>query len=114
MDYLGTGYRAMDYRVDITARAERDLESLYREVDAPRSEAARKWYGGLKRQILSLERLPSRCAVTPENKRLRHLLYGRKPHVYRVIYRIVEREKVVEVLHVRHGARKAFGGSEMD
>ena len=36
---------------------------------------------------------------------LRHLLYGRKPHVYRVIYRIVERSGEVQILHIRHGAR---------
>jgi len=96
----------MVYRVDVMARAERDLKGLYLEVKAPESNASRKWYEGLKRQILSLQRLPNRCAVAPENKRLRHLLYGRKPHVYRVVYRIVEREKVVEALHVRHGARK--------
>jgi len=32
------------------------------------------------------------------------LLYGAKPHVYRVIYQIVEKQKEVEILHVRHGA----------
>jgi mRNA-degrading endonuclease RelE of RelBE toxin-antitoxin system len=34
------------------------------------------------------------------------LLYGRKPHVYRVIYRVLEKQKRVDVLHIRHGARQ--------
>jgi toxin ParE1/3/4 len=103
----------MAYRVNITLRAERDLEHLYRAIDAEGSEAARKWYEGLKRQILSLEKLPNRCPVTPERKTARHLLYGRKPHVYRVIYRVLERRKVVEVLHIRHGARNRFRASDL-
>jgi toxin ParE1/3/4 len=43
--------------------------------------------------------------LTPENAQLRHLLYGNKPHVYRVIFRVIEKQKRVDVLHIRHGAR---------
>ena len=35
---------------------------------------------------------------------VRKLLYGRKPHTYRVYFAIVE--DTVRVLHIRHGARK--------
>lgn len=97
----------MAYAVNLTARAERDLARLYDEINAADSEAARKWYRGLKKQILSLEKLPFRCAVTPENKTLRHLLYGHRRNTYRVIYRVVGTR--VDVLHIRHGARKRFG-----
>ena len=100
--------RGMAYLVNITLRAERDLEILYSEINAAGSEAAQKWYAGLKRQILSLEEFPNQCPVTPEEKTVRHLLYGRRHGVYRVIYRVLEKKKVVEVLHVRHGARKKF------
>lgn len=103
----------MAYRVNITLRAERDLEHLYCEIDAEGSDAARKWYEGLKREILSLEKLPNRCPITPEKKTVRHLRYGRKPHVYCVIYRVIERRKVVEVLHFRHGARDRFRASDL-
>lgn len=103
----------MAYLVNITRRTERDLEHLYEEINAARSDAARKWYENLKRQILTLEKLPTRCPVTPEKKAVRHLLYGRKPHVYRVIYRVLETRKVVEVLHIRHGARNKFRTSDL-
>ena len=46
--------------------------------------------------------------MTRENSGVRHLLYGGKPHVYRVIFRIMEKQKQVEVLHIRHGARQEF------
>jgi plasmid stabilization system protein ParE len=96
----------MKYAVNVTLRAERDLARLYGEIDAAHSETARKWYRGLKKQILSLETLPLRCAITPENRNLRHLLYGHKRNTYRVIYRVVGMR--VDVLHVRHGARGRF------
>ena len=62
----------------------------------------------LKRAILSLENNPLRCPLITEDKKLRHLLYGRKPHVYRIIYRVLEKTKTVEVLHIRHGAMDRF------
>lgn len=98
----------MAYRVEITARAERDLVSLYFEIDAANSAAAKEWYLGLRDAIVSLAQFPNRNPVTPENKRLWHLLYGTKPHVYRVIFRVKAKPRTVQILHIRHGARRRF------
>jgi plasmid stabilization system protein ParE len=100
----------MAHRIKIMPRAERDLSALYQQIDAEQSGAAVKWYRSLKGAILSLEESPNRCPVTPENSKLRHLLYGHKPHIYRVIYRVLEKRKEVIVLHIRHGARNEFKG----
>jgi hypothetical protein len=64
----------MTYLVNITALAERDFASPYREINAEESDAALKWYRGLKEAVLRLEELPNRCPVTPEKAQLRHLL----------------------------------------
>ncbi|MFY9752885.1 MAG: type II toxin-antitoxin system RelE/ParE family toxin [Candidatus Acidiferrales bacterium] len=103
----------MPYAVNITARAERDLAILYEQINAQNSHAALKWYRRLKRSILSLESQPKRCPVTRRRGNLRHLLYSRKPHIYRVIYRVIERRKQVEVLHIRHGARQNLKPSDL-
>jgi|SRR5450432_4145442 toxin ParE1/3/4 len=103
----------MAYIVRIAARAERDLVSLYEEINAPDSAAARRWYRGLRQAILSLAEKPNRSPVTPENKKLRHLLYGAKPHGYRVIYRVSNQRRQVDVLHIRHGARRKFGAADL-
>jgi plasmid stabilization system protein ParE len=103
----------MAYLVNITARAERDLDSLFEAIRAEDSETALKWYKGLYEAILTLVRLPHRCPFIRENPKLRHLLYGRKPHVYRVIYRVLEDEKRVDVLHIRHGARQELNASDL-
>lgn len=103
----------MAYAIEITARAARDFASLYTEIDAENSEAARKWYRGLRKAVLSLEEMPNRCPAARENPRLRHLLYGRKPRIYRVIYRVLEHERRVEILHIRHGAMSEFETSDL-
>lgn len=106
----------MAYVVKVTARAERDLAFLFDEVDAKRSEAALGWYRGLKEAILSLEEHPNRCPVTRENVSLRDLLFGHRPHIYRVIFRVIfrvqEKRKEVEIVHIRHSARRRFKASD--
>ena len=98
----------MTYRVKLMPRAERDLTGIFRTIGASSSGAARNWYLGLRETVRSLRDKPHRCPVTPEDERLRHLLYGNKPHIYRVIYRVVEKQREVEILHIRHGARDEF------
>jgi toxin ParE1/3/4 len=103
----------MVYLVNTTLHAERDLARLYRQVNADSSDTAMEWYLGIKEAILSLEQQPNRCPITPKKDKLRHLLYGHKPHIYRVIYRVLEKQKLVEVLHVRHGARRRLKPSDL-
>ena len=97
----------MAYRIKITPRAERDLLLLYYRIGTRSSQAALVWYRGLRRAN------PRRSPVTPENEDFRHLLYGHKPHVYRVIYRVTERYKQVDILHIRHGAQHEFKSSDV-
>ena len=103
----------MAYRVKIMPRAERDLAAIYTRIEAPSSDAAFTWYRGLRDAIRTLGAQPNRCPATPEDKDLRNLLYGNKPHIYRVIYRTNQRQKQVEVLHIRHGARDKFKAVEL-
>ena len=104
----------MAYLIDITARAKRDLYSVFEEIHASGSEAALNWYRGLYAAILTLERQHNRCPSKRENSNLRHLLYGHKPHIYRVIYRVLKKQMQVNVLHIRHGARREFTSSELE
>jgi plasmid stabilization system protein ParE len=98
----------MTYHVDFTERAERDLKRLYQTINAEDSAQARLWFNGLERLILSLDEQPTRGAVISEDESLRHLLYGRNRHVYRVICATDKQNRIVTVLHIRYGARGAF------
>ena len=102
----------MTYRVELTARAGRNLRTIYRNIHAEDSARSRAWFNGLERAVLSLEERPGRCPPTPEDPALRHLLYRAKPHTYRVIFAIDDRGRVVTVLHVRHGAREPLRASK--
>ena len=98
----------MIYRVELTGRATRDLKQIYEHIHTEDSAQAFAWFNGLEALVYSLDQHPERGAITTENKRLRHLLYGNKPHIYRIIYRVAARTKKVEVVHIRHGARDEF------
>lgn len=98
----------MTYRVELTDRAARDLRHLYQIINAEFSIQAHAWFNRLEQAILSLNENPARCPVISENATLRHLLFGRRRNVYRVIFSIDEGAYVVTVLHIRHSARRAF------
>ena len=95
----------MTYLVKLTERALRDLECIYNYIHADTSEAAFAWFNELSDMILRLERFPNRGTVATENKKVHHLFFGEKPHVYRIIYTVDPRKRAVTVLHIRHGAR---------
>jgi len=81
----------MAYVVRVTTHATRDLALIFEAIHGESSEAAFKWYLGLKEAIFSLEGQPNRCSQTPEDAKLRFLLYGCTRRVYRVIYRVTEK-----------------------
>jgi toxin ParE1/3/4 len=98
--------------------APRDLETLYLEKNAAESQASSRWYNGLEEAVYALASYPDRCPVAPEARKLRrelrHLLYGKKPHDYRVIYEVDERRQTVWILTVRHGARRKIKASDVE
>ena len=77
--------------------------------NAAESYTAARWYNNLEQAVYALASHPQRCPLAPETRsvkrELRHLLYGKKPHVYRVIYEVDEKWRAVLVLAIRHGAR---------
>jgi toxin ParE1/3/4 len=102
----------MPYLVRLADRALRDMEAIYAFIDAQACETAFAWFNDLAREIYSLERFPERGAVIPESKKLRQLLFGKKPSTYRIIYAVDKRKHLVSVLHIRHGARAALSTKE--
>ena len=95
----------MPFLVRLLPRAERDLEAIYNYIGANSSDAAHRWFNGLEAAIASLAHIPERNPRTAEDPQLRHHLYGNKPHIYRIIYRLGERTNRVVVQHIRHRAR---------
>jgi plasmid stabilization system protein ParE len=99
----------MAYRVETTARAERDADNLLSRLIAQQAgETGLRWFEGLEKAITTLADMPERCSLAPENTHVpfevRQLLYGRKPHIYRILFTI--EGDTVYVLHIRHGRRR--------
>jgi toxin ParE1/3/4 len=96
------------YLVEFSRRAARDLANLYSHINAKESAGAARWFNGLEETILHLEHSPRLEVVTHEDDTLRQLIYGNKPHFYRVIYEVDDASNLVTVLQIRHGRQRAF------
>jgi toxin ParE1/3/4 len=104
----------MAYLVRLMDRALRDLDHIYREIEADNSRAAHRWFNGLAAKIQSLESQPLRGHLTTDSETHRQLLCGRGRNVYRIIYQIDVRRGAVNVVHIRHGARQKFDPDQED
>jgi len=93
----------MAYRVNFTRRARRDLIQLYESINAPQSDAAQLWFQRLEETIALLTVTPRMGAVTHEDKTVRQVIYGNKPHFYRILYDIDDADGRVDVLSIWHG-----------
>ena len=73
--------------------------------DTADAERARKWKNGVIEAIKSLAEMPLRCALAQESQdvgvELRHLIYLS----HRILFRVQEATKTVDVLRVYHSAR---------
>jgi plasmid stabilization system protein ParE len=105
----------MAYRIELSRRAQQDLDDLYSRVTADDSAAAAAWFERLKAAVYSLDRFPRRGPIAVESRsfglQIRHLIYGGRGHGYRIIYQIDELHKVVGIVTIRHGAMDEFDPS---
>jgi len=101
----------MAYRVELAKSAEADLDALYLWVIERAPSQGATWFNSLEQAILSLDRHPERCPIARENitpdSPIRVLFHGRRPHVHGAFFTIDVAAKIVRVLHVRRGARRA-------
>ena len=99
----------MAFRVETSAEAELEAKAILEWLLAQRAgDAGMQWFLRLEDAIASLATFPERCPLAPENARfsfeVRQLLYGRKPHLYRILFTVDG--ETGYVLHIRHGRRK--------
>ena len=96
----------MAFRVKTTLKADRDLNRILARLQNEfAGEAGLHWFQGMREATASLSSLPERCALALENNELpfevRQLLYGRRQHIYRILFTI--EGNLVVVFHIRHG-----------
>jgi plasmid stabilization system protein ParE len=99
----------MTFRVETTAAAEQDADAILDWLFSQHAgDTGIRWFLALQDAIASLAGFPKRCPLAPESAafpfEVRHLLYGRPPHVCRILFTI--ENQTVYVLHTRHGRRQ--------
>jgi plasmid stabilization system protein ParE len=98
------------YRVVLADTAKADANQIYDWIAERTPVTGPKWFEELLESLYSLESLPHRCPLAREaaetGREIRCLLFGRRKHVYRILYDIDETQQVVRILHIRHGARR--------
>ena len=102
------------YGVILTPEAETRIVAAFRYILERSPLKAEKWLRALYKKIDSLEQMPERCPLARENEyfeeTLRHLIF--KSH--RIIFRIDETKRLVQVLYVRHAKQQAVGEAPPD
>jgi plasmid stabilization system protein ParE len=97
------------YRVIVTPEAETGIVTAFRYILERSPLNAEKWLRALYKKIDSLELMPERCSLARENEyfedTLRHLVF----RSHRIIFRIDEAKRVVQVLYVRHAKQQTVG-----
>lgn len=102
----------MEYRIELSLRAERDIEEAFAYIHSDAPLNAVKWRRGLEAKLELLASMPTIFGAAPENrdssKEVKQLVYGR----YRILYSL--EADVVFVLSIRHGARQFMKRDEID
>ena len=106
----------MKYQVQLTAKAERDVDQVLRWFRQQQATAAGgRWLAQLLTRLEVLERAPQRCRLADEaddlGLDLRELLFGKRRGKYRILF--VIRDNIVGIVHIRHAARDALSADDI-
>jgi toxin ParE1/3/4 len=111
----------MAYTVSLTAPAEADAYAAFERIREVAPASAARWLTGLFTAMRTLADMPARCPMIPEadelGHELRHLLYGRRTGLYRIIFDIQEdfaEGPRVRVLRIWHGARDTLRAEDIE
>ena len=108
----------MAYRVSLSVPAETDAYAAFERIREAAPMHAEQWLVRLFMAIDTLGQNPARCPVIPEAEELgfsaRHLLYGKRRGLYRIIFDIREEERHVRVLRIWHSSRDAITAADVE
>ncbi len=99
----------MDYRLLYSQRSLNDLGEILGHIAEEDAEAASRFGASLLDHVDLLSRFPRLGGAIRKRSRVRKLLHS--PLL--VYYRVDEDKHLIEILHVRHGARKQPSNVEL-
>lgn len=92
----------MDYRLTYTQKALSDLAETIGYIAEDDADAASRFGNSLIQHVALLARFPHMGSVVPKRPKVRRLVHS--PLL--IYYHIREAKKEIEIVHIRHGARK--------
>ena len=95
----------MDYRLLYTQRALNDLAEIIGHIAEDDAEAASRFGGSLLDHVDLLARFPRMGSIIRKRPQVRKLVHS----PFLIYYRLDDAKSLIEVLHLRHGARKPPG-----
>jgi len=97
---------AGQYRVIMLPEASTDLTGIFDYIERESPQNATAVARKLVDAIDSLERFPHRCRVHVSNRNPERVVRSMPVSPFVVYYRVIERNTAVEILTIRHGARR--------
>jgi plasmid stabilization system protein ParE len=94
------------YRVSTSPQAEADIQLLHDYIAADSPKNAARMVDRILEAIQSLKLFPHRTVVRPQRSVWPHRVRSLVVKPYVIFFWIVEKEKLVYVLMIRHGARR--------
>lgn len=95
----------MDYRLVYTQRALNDLAEVVGHIAEDDADAASRFGSSLLDHVELLTRFPRKGSNIHKRPRVRKLVHS----PFLIYYRVDDERRMIEVLHLRHGARKPPG-----
>ena len=92
----------MDYRLLYAQKALNDLAEIVGRIAEDDAQAAFRFGSSLSAHVELLARFPRMGGLVRKRPSVRKLLHS----PFLVYYRVREAKREIEVLHIRHGARK--------
>jgi plasmid stabilization system protein ParE len=99
----------VDYRLLYSQRSLNDLSEILGHIAEEDAKAASRFGASLLDHVDLLSRFPRLGGVIRKRSRVRKLLHS--PLL--VYYRLDEDKRLIEIVHVRHGARKQPSNAEL-
>ncbi len=101
----------MTYQVEISPTAIADIEQIFLWMREVSQDQAHRWVRGCYEIMLTLEKFPKRCSMSPESEymgiEVRQLLYKKQ---FRILFTVTESLEedggIVRIHRVRHGLQQ--------
>ena len=105
----------MAFSVQVSARAQADIDAALTWAAAQAPLTAQRWYNRLLAAVQTLQSMPARCPLAAEAAdlgiELRELSFGKRRGTFRILFKVDA--SVVHVLHVRRATRGPLTASDV-